>query len=164
MSTFFISVIAQLIIVRLYVIKGSAKELIASILLRAFNSLLMIDLILRKHSFRISSLIEECCIPFPSVTLRYLWLSPGSRSLTTVVVSRVMFLAFRSFPQKNVALAHLSSPNIIWISSLNCFTMFEKPWSCRSFFYSHKRDGFLCYHKFYSGIHYYSEVCWGVSD
>ena len=58
----------QLIIVKLYVTTGSGKELIASILLRAFNSFLRIDLTLRKHSFLIFSLIEECCIPSLLVT------------------------------------------------------------------------------------------------
>ena len=74
-STFLISVSDQLIIVKLYVTTGSAKELIASILLRVCNSLLRIDLILltlQKHSFRIFSLIEDSCIPSTSVTPRYL--------------------------------------------------------------------------------------------
>ena len=49
MSTFVISLSYQLIIIKIYVATGSAKELIASILLRAFNSLLRIDLTLRRH-------------------------------------------------------------------------------------------------------------------
>ena len=51
-STFLISLSDQLIIVKLCVTTGSAKELIASILLRAFQSFVRIDLTLRKYSFR----------------------------------------------------------------------------------------------------------------
>ena len=72
MTTFLILVSAQLVIVKLYVTKGIAKELIASILLRASSSLLRIDLTLRKHSFRTFSVIEEYCIPSSSVSPKYL--------------------------------------------------------------------------------------------
>ena len=61
-SIFFISVSDQLIIVKLYVTTRNAKELITSILLRAFNSLLRISFTLKKHSFQSFSLLEECCI------------------------------------------------------------------------------------------------------
>ena len=54
-SLFLISLSDQLIIVKLSVTTGSAKELIASILLRPFQSLLRIDLTLWKHCFRMFS-------------------------------------------------------------------------------------------------------------
>ena len=69
MSTFLISRGDQLTIMKLYVTTGSAKVLIALILLyAAFYSLLSIDLTLQKHFFQIFSLIQKCCIPSPLVT------------------------------------------------------------------------------------------------
>ena len=71
-STFSILVSDQLNIVWLYVTTGSAKELIALILLHAINLLFRIDLTPQKHSFQFFSLIQQYCIPSPSVTPRYL--------------------------------------------------------------------------------------------
>ena len=71
-----------------------------------------------------------------------------------------MFLAFRSLPQKNVALAHLSSPNLIRISSLNCFKCLRGLEVIghslqRVASHPYKRDVLLCYHIFHSHILYY---------
>ena len=69
---FLISMSDQLIIVKLYVTTESTNELIAWILLHAFNLLLRIDLTLQKYSFKKFSLLEKCCIPSLSVNTRYL--------------------------------------------------------------------------------------------
>ena len=133
MSTFLISASDRLIILKQYVTTGSAKKLIALILLRAFNSLLRIDLTLQKYYFRIFSLIEECCMTSPSVTPRPLWLSSSGRSLMTVAISRVMFLSLRS--QEALKLLVIL---------------------CKEFQLGlKKRDGLVCYHIFYSRILYY---------
>ena len=70
-----------------------------------------------------------------------------------------MFLAFKSFPRKNVALAHLSSPNSIRVSSLiflECLRGFEVVCHSLQRVSNHprKRYGLLCYYIFYSRILY----------
>ena len=67
-----------------------------------------------------------------------------------LVVSRVMFLAFRTLQWKNVAFAHLSSPNSIRISSLNCLRGLDFAGHSlqRVFGCPYKRDGLLCCHIF----------------
>ena len=64
-STYLISVNDQLVIVKQYVTMGSAKEMIPSILLRAFDSLLRIDITLRKHSFQFLFSHREMLHPIP---------------------------------------------------------------------------------------------------
>ena len=83
-----------------WVITGIAKELIVSILLRAFNSPLRTDFTLLKIPFYFFLCKRNVVSHPPSLTLRFLKISSGSRFLMTLVVSRVMLLAFRSFHGK----------------------------------------------------------------
>ena len=116
-SNFLIPASYHIIIVKIYVTTQKAKILLQSILSEFFF-------------LSPTGMLDPIPFSYPQIFITLL----KFKIFTDLFVCGVMFLAWRSFPQTNVALAHLIRPSSFRISLLICFTMLKRHWSCRSFF------------------------------